>query len=56
MVKVSIEVRNGAALFEVAVRAYPYPGARCMGNKYYLLHRLLSRMCRLGSKSTRTMI
>src|SRR5215212_6019614 len=26
------------------LKAYPYTGARYMDNKYYLLHRLLSRM------------
>src|SRR5215212_2925889 len=38
------------------VRPYPYIRGRYMGDKYHVLHRHLSRLSRLASKSMRTMI
>ena len=38
------------------IRPYPYTEATYMGDKYYLRHGHLSRLSRLGQKSTRTII
>src|SRR5215217_9291164 len=40
----------------LVVRLYPSIGGRYMSNKYHVLHGHLSRLSRLGRKSTRTLI